>query len=152
MDDIDKRILQALQTDADASIAEIAERAGVSQTPCWKRIKRLEEKGIIKKRVALLNAEAVGVPMVGFVQIKAGKHSEKWLDGFTSVIGKIPEIVECHRMTGDIDYLLKIVCPDVSGYDDIYKRLIKISELSDVSVSFSMEQLKETTELPLHYA
>ena len=152
MDDTDRRIIAALQADSDGSIAAIAARAGVSQTPCWKRIKRLEQRGIIRKRVALIDAESVGLNLVGYVQIRAAEHSEKWLKKFAGAVGKIPEIVECHRMTGDIDYLLKIVAPDMAGYDAIYQRLINAIEMSDVSVSFSMERLKETTELPLAYA
>ncbi|MBL4863941.1 MAG: Lrp/AsnC family transcriptional regulator [Rhodobiaceae bacterium] len=152
MDDIDKRILSVLQQSTDRSVSEIASMAGVSQTPCWKRIKKLEETGIIKKRVALLDPSRIGLRLIGFVQIKAGRHSEAWLKKFTAGITTIPEVVECHRMTGDIDYLLKIVIPDMSSYDSIYRRLIKIVDLTDVSVSFSMERLKDTTELPLHYS
>ncbi len=152
MDEIDKRILACLQSDATGSIAEIAERAGVSQTPCWKRIKRLEEKGHIAKRVALLNAQSLNLGLVGYIRIRAAQHSETWLKKFTAGIQAIPEITECHRMTGDIDYLLKIVAPDMAAYDVIYKKLIRIADMADVNGSFSMEQLKHTTELPLHYA
>ena len=152
LDDIDKRILAALQADSTGSIADIAERAGVSQTPCWKRIRKLEDRGIIRKRVALLDADTLGLPLVGYVQIRTAHHTEAWLTAFSAGVQNIPEIVECHRMTGDVDYLLKIVAPDMAGYDAIYKKLIKIADLSDVSVSFSMERLKETTELPLEYA
>ena len=151
MDEIDRRILAALQADASGSVAAVAERAGVSQTPCWKRIKKLEEQGVIRKRVALLDADQVGLHLVGYIQIKAVEHTEKWLNKFTAAVRKIPEIVECHRMTGDIDYLLKVVAPDMAGYDTIYKRLINTIDMSDVSVGFSMERIKETTELPLTY-
>jgi len=152
LDSIDKKILAALQADASDTIAEIAERANVSQTPCWKRIKRLEERGFIDKRVALLNAESLNVGLVGYIQIRTDKHSDHWLKKFTVGIQNIPEVLECHRMTGDIDYLLKVAVPDMAAYDLIYKKLIKIVAMSDVSGSFSMEKLKQTTELPLNYA
>ena len=152
LDEVDKRILAALQANAEGSVAEIAERAGVSQTPCWKRIRKLKDAGVIRRRVALIDGEAVGLPLVGFVQIRADHHSDAWLKKFAAGVKKIPEVVECHRMTGNIDYLLKIVAPSMAGYDAIYKRLIKIADMSDVNVSFSMERLKETTELPLDYA
>ncbi|MEM9422044.1 MAG: Lrp/AsnC family transcriptional regulator [Pseudomonadota bacterium] len=152
MDNVDKRILAALQTDASGSVAIIAEHAGVSQTPCWKRIKKLEERGFIRSRVALLDPEKVGLHLVGYIQIKAVEHTEKWLKKFTTAVRNIPEITECHRMTGEIDYLLKVMAPDMAGYDAIYKRLINAIDMSDVSVGFSMERIKETTELPLNYA
>jgi len=152
MDDIDKRILACLQADTHGSIAEIAERAGVSQTPCWKRIKRLEKNGYIRKRIALLSPEALNLRLVGYIRIRAAQHSEAWLKKFAAGIQAIPEIVECHRMTGDIDYLLKIVAPDMAAYDAIYKRLVRIADMAEVNGSFSMEQMKYTTELPLDYA
>ncbi|MEZ5894116.1 MAG: Lrp/AsnC family transcriptional regulator [Parvularculaceae bacterium] len=151
MDEIDRRILAALQADSAGSVAEIAERAGVSQTPCWKRIKRLEERGVIRGRVALLAPEALNLRLVGYVQIRTSQHTDAWLKKFMQGINAIPEIVECHRMAGEIDYLLKIIAPDMAGYDAIYKKLIKTAEMSDVSASFSMECLKQTTELPLDY-
>ncbi len=152
MDATDLRILAALQEDATGSVAEIGTRAGVSQTPCWKRIKRLEQRGVIAKRVVVLDGPSVGLHLVGYVHVRADKHTEDWLRAFAAGVDSIPEIVECHRMTGDIDYLLKIVAPNMAGYDSIYKRLIKIVDMSDVSVAFSMECLKETTALPLDYA
>ena len=151
MDDIDRRILKALQEDASGSVAEVAERAGISQTPCWRRIKRLEEAGYIKKRVALLDAQKLNLGLTGYVLIRTANHSDEWVQKFAEGIRQIPEVVEFHRMTGDVDYLLKIVAPDIKGYDDIYKRLIRTAELSDVSASFSMEEMKQTTELPLDY-
>ncbi|MEM9838331.1 MAG: Lrp/AsnC family transcriptional regulator [Pseudomonadota bacterium] len=151
MDGIDKRILAIVQTDADAPIAEIAEKAGLSQTPCWRRLKKLQEDGVIQRRVALLNPEKLGLPIVGYVRIHAKEHSEAWLDAFAKAVRDIPEIVECHRMTGDVDYLIKVVAPGMDGYDAIYKRLIRKIDMADVSVNFSMERLKDTTELPLTY-
>jgi Lrp/AsnC family transcriptional regulator len=152
MDAIDLRILAALQRDASGSVSEVAERAGVSQTPAWKRIKRLEQAGVIKKRVVVLDADALNLKLVGYVQVRTSQHTDAWLKRFAAAIQKIPEVVECHRMAGDIDYLLKVVAPDMAGYDAIYKNLIRLAELSDVSASFSMEQIKQTTELPLSYA
>jgi Lrp/AsnC family transcriptional regulator len=133
-------------------VSEVAERAGVSQTPAWKRIKRLEQAGVIKKRVVVLDADALNLKLVGYVQVRTSQHTDAWLKRFAAAIQKIPEVVECHRMAGDIDYLLKVVAPDMAGYDAIYKNLIRLAELSDVSASFSMEQIKQTTELPLSYA
>lgn len=149
MDAIDKKILQALQSDSSGSIADIADRAGVSQTPCWRRIKKLEEAGVIEKRVALLNPKALNLTMTAYVMVKTAHHDENWLRRFSDGVEHIPEIVEIHRMAGDIDYLLKVVAGNMSEYDAIYKRLIQVAELSDVSASFSMECIKTTTQLPL---
>ncbi len=149
MDSIDKKILQALQSDSSGSIADIADRAGVSQTPCWRRIKKLEEAGFIDKRVALLNPRALNLTMTAYVMVKTAHHDENWLARFSDRVQGIPEIVEIHRMAGDIDYLLKVVATDMQEYDKIYKRLIQVAELSDVSASFSMECIKTTTQLPL---
>jgi len=149
MDSIDKKILNALQTDCSGSIADIAERAGVSQTPCWRRIKKLEEAGYIDKRVALLSPEALNLTMTAYVMVKTAHHDDAWLRRFSDGVQSIPEIIEIHRMAGDIDYLLKVVASDIAEYDAIYKRLITVAELSDVSASFSMECIKTTTELPL---
>ena len=149
MDTIDKKILQALQSDSSGSIADIADRAGVSQTPCWRRIKKLEEAGVIEKRVALLNPKALNLTMTAYVMVKTAHHDENWLRRFSDGVEHIPEIVEIHRMAGDIDYLLKVVAGNMSEYDAIYKRLIQVAELSDVSASFSMECIKATPQLPL---
>lgn len=149
LDDIDRAILRALQDDASDTIAELAERAGVSQTPCWKRIKRLEKLGVIKKRVALLDANAIGLPLVGYIRIRTNEHNQAWLDKFSRAIQTIPEVTECHRMSGDVDYLVKVVVSDVADYDRVYKKLISTVDMAEVSVSFSMERLKETTQLPI---
>jgi len=149
LDSMDLRILDALQTDCSGSVAEIADRAGVSQTPCWRRIKRLEEAGYIEKRVAILNQERLDLEMTAYVLIKTSQHDEEWLIKFAKGIAKIPEVMEIHRMAGEIDYLLKIVAAGVKDYDRIYKKLIKVVDLSDVSASFSMECIKKSTALPL---
>ena len=149
MDSIDRKILRELQRDCSGSIAEIADRAGVSQTPCWRRIKKLEEAGYIKQRVALLDQDLLNLGMTAYVMIKTSHHDDGWLDRFSEGVSLIPEVIEIHRMAGDIDYLLKIVATDMSDYDRIYKRLITVAELFDVSASFSMERIKSSTELPL---
>ena len=149
MDSIDRKILRELQRDCSGSIAEIADRAGVSQTPCWRRIKKLEEAGYITQRVALLDQDLLNLGMTAYVMIKTSHHDDSWLDRFSEGVSLIPEVIEIHRMAGDIDYLLKIVATDMSDYDRIYKRLITVAELFDVSASFSMERIKSSTELPL---
>ena len=149
MDSIDRKILRELQRDCSGSIAEIAERAGVSQTPCWRRIKKLEEAGYITQRVALLDQDLLNLGMTAYVMIKTSHHDDAWLKRFSEGVVLIPEVMEIHRMAGDIDYLLKIVATDMSDYDRIYKRLITVAELFDVSASFSMERIKTSTELPL---
>jgi len=152
MDRIDKEILAQLQRDAAAPVSEIAESVGLSQTPCWRRIKKLEEDGVIASRVALVDPEAAGLRLTAFVAVRAARHDDQWLARFSAHVRAIPEIVELHRMSGDVDYLMKVVCPDMASFDRIYKRLISGAEFADVSSTFSMEKLKATTELPLDYA
>ncbi len=152
LDKIDKAILDALQTNAMASLQEVGERVHLSATPCWRRIQRLEREGYIRGRVALLDPARLNVGTTVFVAVRTNQHNEKWAKTFTAVVTAIPEIVEFYRMSGDIDYLLRVVVPDIKGYDAVYKRLIREIELSDVSSSFAMEQIKFTTALPLDYA
>jgi len=152
MDKIDREILGILQRDAATPVAEISEAVGLSQTPCWRRLKRLEETGVIRARVALVDAAAANLALTAFVAVKAAQHTETWLKKFAANINAIPEVVECHRMSGDIDYLMKVVCPDMARFDAIYKKLIAVAEFSDVRSTFSMEELKYTTEIPLNYA
>ena len=149
LDSVDRRILAALQSDATLSIADLAERVGLSQTPCWKRIKRLEGAGVITGRVALLDRMQLGVGTTVFVSVRTSQHDEDWLLQFAEAIRAIPEVTEFYRMSGDVDYLLKIVCRDIADYDRIYKAMIRAARLSDVSSSFAMEQIKYTTEVPL---
>jgi Lrp/AsnC family transcriptional regulator len=151
MDSIDKRILRLIQQDSTLSVAAIAEQVGLSQTPCWKRIQKLERSGVIQKRVALLDADALGLPVTVFVSVRTNRHEPDWLEKFAEGVSRLPEIVEVYRMSGDIDYLLKIVAPDIAGYDRIYRRLISIVEIYDVSSAFAMERMKVTTALPLDY-
>jgi Lrp/AsnC family transcriptional regulator len=148
-DTVDFRILALLQDDAARSLGEIAAAVSLSQNACWRRIRRLEEDGVIQKRVALLDPARLGVGTTVFVTVRAGEHSESWLERFTAAVRKIPEIMEFYRMAGDIDYLLKIQVADIPAYDRVYKQLIRSVPLSDVSGAFAMETLKHTTALPL---
>jgi len=143
LDSIDEKILSILQEDATCPIQEIADQVGLTNNPCWRRVKRLEEKGVIDRRVAILNPKLIGLSTTAFVTIRIDAHSQEWLEQFAECIQQIPEIVECHRMTGDEDYLLKIIVRNLEHYDDVYRRLIsQISGLTDVSSTFSMEELK----------
>jgi len=152
VDKLDRKILDLLQRDASLTAGEIAERVGLSKAPCWRRIQRLTETGVIRRTVALLDARAVNVGTTVFVTIKAPNHSAGWFDKFAKVVRDMPEVTELHRMSGDVDYLLRIVVPDIEAYGAVYKRLIGALELLDVSASFSLETLKSTTALPLSYA
>ena len=152
MDAIDKKILNILQSDTTPAVAEIAKQVGLSTTPCWRRIQKLEEAGVIRSRVALLDAEKLNAGVTVFVSIKTDKHDVAWYQGFSNAVNAFPEVVEFYRMSGDIDYLLRVVVPDIAAYDRFYQRLIEQVELYDVSSSFSMEQIKYTTALPLDYA
>ena len=131
------------------SLAALSDIVGLSQTPCWKRVKRLEAEGYIKRRVTLLDAQKLGVGVTVFVELRTNQHDETWLSEFARTVSDIPEVVEFYRMSGEVDYLLKIVCADIADYDRIYRRLIRETKLYDVSSSFAMEQIKFTTELPL---
>ncbi|MEM6711321.1 MAG: Lrp/AsnC family transcriptional regulator [Pseudomonadota bacterium] len=150
-DVIDRRILAALQDDVTLSMNEIAARVGLSATPCWRRIQKLEEAGIIRKRVALLEGRAIEAGVSVFVSVRTNQHTDEWLKRFSEVVSAMPEVVEFYRLSGDIDYLLKVVVPDIAAYDAFYKRLVSRAELSDVSSSFAMEEIKYTTALPLDY-
>ncbi|MDB5450363.1 MAG: transcriptional regulator [Phenylobacterium sp.] len=149
LDQIDRRILRELQADSTIAIAELAERAGLSQTPCWKRVKRLTEAGVIEKRVAILDRNKLDLGLVVFVAVRTSRHDEAWLDAFAKGASALPEVVEFFRLSGETDYLLKVVVRDIAAYDAFYKRLIAAAPLSDVSSSFAMEQIKFTTALPL---
>ena len=152
LDKTDLTILELLQNDATLSVSEISERVSQSSTPSWRRIQRLERDGFIRRRVALLDADKLNVGVTVFVAIKTNQHNDKWFQTFSSVVAAIPQIVEFYRMSGDTDYLLRVVVPDIKAYDSVYQRLIRDIELVDVSSSFAMEQIKYTTALPLDYA
>ena len=152
MDSIDRKILTCLQDDTTLPLAEIAKRVGLSSTPCWRRIQKLEEAGVIRKRVALLDGAKLNCGITVFVSVRTNQHTAVWLERFAGVVTDFPEVVEFYRMSGEIDYLLRVVVPDIEAYDTFYKRLIETVDLSDVSSSFAMEQIKYTTSLPLDYA
>jgi Lrp/AsnC family transcriptional regulator len=149
MDAIDRKILSALQEDASLSVAEIGSRVGLSSTPCWKRIQRLEADGIITKRVALVDQDKIGFGVTVFVSIETGDHSQDWLARFAELVGAMPEVMEFYRMAGDVDYMLRVVVPDIAGYDTFYKRLIGTVPLKNVTSRFAMERIKSTTALPI---
>ncbi|RCL00318.1 MAG: Lrp/AsnC family transcriptional regulator [Candidatus Tokpelaia sp. JSC085] len=151
MDRLDRKILRLLQEDATLAVADIAKKVGLSTTPCWRRIQKLEEDEVIRSRVAILNPEQVNARVTVFVSIRTGLHSHEWLKRFSEIARDFPEIVEFYRMSGEIDYLLRVVVPDIAAYDAFYKKLISKIEIRDVSSSFAMEQIKYTTKLPLDY-
>lgn len=150
-DKIDRRLLELLQRDCNAPLADIAEQVNLSVTPCWRRIQRLEKEGYIKRRVALLDAEKLNVGVTVFVLLKTNRHSVEWYSSLQTAISLIPEVVEFYRLSGSVDYLLRIVVPDIKHYDQIYQKLIRNHELLDVCAGFSMEQIKSTTMLPMDY-
>jgi Lrp/AsnC family transcriptional regulator len=152
MDAIDRKILALLQKDATLPVATIAETVGLSATPCWRRIQRLEESGVIRARVALLDPDKMNVGVTVFVAIRTNQHDLEWLESFSRMMADFPEVVEIYRMSGDVDYLMRIQVPDIAAYDAVYKRMIARIKLFDVSSSFAMERLKYTTSLPVDYA
>jgi Lrp/AsnC family transcriptional regulator len=152
IDRIDRKILQILQEDCTVPVAEIGRRVGLSTTPCWRRIQKLEEDGVIQRRVAVLDGTKVNAKVTAFVAITTSQHSEDWLKRFAEIVSQLPEVVEFYRMAGQVDYLLRVVVPDIEAYDQFYKKLIAKIDISDVSTSFAMEQIKYTTALPLSFA
>jgi len=149
LDGLDIKILKELQEDATLSISELGDRVHLSQNACWRRIKRLEAEGYIRKRVALLDAKKIGCGVTVFMTVRAAEHSERWLQDFAAAVRNLPEVVEFYRMSGDVDYLLKLQVTDIGCYDRVYQKLIRTVRLSDVSSAFAMEQIKHTTSLPL---
>ena len=142
LDRVDRAILRLLSADASLSLGEIADKVGLTQTPCWKRIRRMEQDGIIKRRIAILDPEKIGLPVSVFVGVETADHSSEWLDRFAVVIRDTPEIVDAWRMSGDVDYLLHVVVPDIAAYDHFYRKLIAAVPLRNVSSRFSMERMK----------
>ncbi len=151
LDRLDRRILQILQEDATMPVAEIGRRVGLSTTPCWRRIQKMEEEGVITGRVVLLDPNKVNAKVTAFVAVTTNEHSSDWLKRFADVIREFPEVVEFYRMAGQVDYLLRVAVPDIDAYDNFYKRLISRIEVGDISTTFAMEQIKYTTALPLNY-
>ncbi len=142
LDRVDRQILRLLAADASLSLADIAERVGLTSTPCWKRIRRLEQAGIIRGRTATIDATKVGLSVSVFVEVEAADHSAEWLRRFAEVVQTMPEIVDAWRMSGEVDYLMHVVVPDIAAYDDFYRRLIGAVPLRNVTSRFSMERLK----------
>ena len=150
MDEIDRALLEMLQQDATLSIAQMAERVGLSPTPCWKRIQKLENRGVLTRRVAVLEPERIGVGLSVLVSIEAGEHTPEWLQRFSTAIADMPEVMEVYRMAGDVDYMLRVAVADMAEYDRFYKRLIAVAPMKNVTSRFAMERLKHTTAYPLH--
>ena len=150
LDALDRQILALLQDDASLPIQQIADAIGLSVNPCWRRIRRMETDGIIKGRVAIVDPEKIGLALTIFVRVKTREHSAAWAEKLAAVIASMDEISECHRIGGDVDYLLKVTVPDIAGYDRVYKELItRVPNLTDVSALFSMERLKSSTRLSI---
>jgi Lrp/AsnC family transcriptional regulator len=149
LDAVDRKILAVVQDDASLSVAEIGERVGLSSTPCWKRIQRLEAEGIITRRVALVDQNKIGLGITVFVSIESGDHSESWLKTFADAVSGMPEVMEFYRMAGDVDYMLRVVVADMQSYDVFYKKLISTVALKNVTSRFAMEKIKAVTALPV---
>lgn len=152
LDDIDRRILARLQADAGQPLAELAAAVGLSTTPCWRRVQRLERDGVIRKRAAILDRARLNVGVTVFVSVRTREHTADWIEAFRRATRDIPEIVDVYRMSGEIDYLIRAFVPDIAGYDALYKKLIGRVALADVTSMFAMEELKSTTEIPLDFA
>lgn len=152
LDDMDIKILRILQQDCTRPVADIGKEVGLSTTPCWRRIQKLEEAGIIQKRVALLDATKVNAGVTVFVSIKTDQHSLAWLEKFHASVKDFPEVMGFYRMSGEIDYLLHVVVPNIEAYDAFYKKLISHVEIAKVSSAFAMEQIKYSTAVPLTFA
>ena len=149
MDAIDRKILAVVQQDSSLSVAEIGQRVGLSSTPCWKRLQRLEADGVIMRRVALIDPEKIGLGITVFVSIETGDHSQDWLKRFAETVSSMPEVMEFYRMAGDVDYMLRVVVHDMQSYDGFYKKLIATVPLKNVTSRFAMERIKSTTALPI---
>lgn len=143
LDRLDREILKLIAVDSSLSLADIATRVGLTPTPCWKRIRRMETDGIIQRRVAVLDPARVGLPVSVFVEVETADHSSAWLERFAKVVADTPEIVDAWRMSGDVDYLLHVVVPDIAAYDNFYRKLISAVPLRNVSSRFSMERMKD---------
>lgn len=152
MDDADKRILKILQASSNLSLNDISEQVHLSRNACWNRIRQLEARGVITKRVALLDRDSLNLDLTVFIAVRTKQHDAKWLESFQRAVRDLPEILAIYRTTGEMDYMLHAVVPNMKAYDALYQRIIAKVELSDVSSSFVMEEIKQTTELPLNYA
>lgn len=151
LDAIDIKILELIQNDATIAVADIGKLVGLSTTPCWRRIRRLEEAGVVQRRVAVLDPAKVQAGVTVFVSIKTDSHTIEWLEAFHAVVVDFPEVVEFYRMSGEVDYLLRVVVPSIEAYDAFYKKLISRISITKVSSAFAMEQIKYTTAVPLTF-
>ena len=151
MDDIDKKILSLLQINADIPIAELSKKVNLSSTPCWLRINKLYKQGYIKKKVAVIDRVKINLSTVAFVQIRTSQHNMAWSKKFIEGVKEMDEVVEFYRLSGTTDYLLKVLVPSIEKFDEFYKKLTDKIDLSDVTTSFSMEEIKQTSNLPLNY-
>lgn len=149
LDSYDTAILTALQRDCTIALDDLGDIVNLSRNACWRRIKALEERGFIKRRVALLDQEKLGLGLQVFIHVKTNDHSPQWAAKFAAATRAIPNIVSVHRMSGDLDYLIRAWVADIAAYDHLYQRLTKDVAIADVSASFVMEDIKSTTELPL---
>ena len=152
LDRTDRKILAIMQEDSSLAVADIAGRVGLSQTPCWRRIQRMRAEGVIERTVALVHPEAVGLGLTVFIAIEALDHSPDWLKRFTTAVSAMPEVMEVHRMAGEIDYLLRVAVADMAAFDAFYRELIKAVPLKNVSSHFAMERVKSTTAYPVYPA
>ena len=151
MDDIDKKILSLLQINADIPVAELSKKVNLSSTPCWLRISKLYKQGYIKKKVAVIDRNKINLSTVAFVQIRTSQHNMEWSKKFVEGVKEMDEVVEFYRLSGTTDYLLKVLVPSIEKFDEFYKKLTDKIDLSDVTTSFSMEEIKQTSNLPLNY-
>jgi Lrp/AsnC family transcriptional regulator len=149
MDDTDLRILRVLQEDSSLSVSDVARKVGLSASPCWKRINKLRADRVILHQTAVLDADQMGFGLTVFMEVRTGEHSGAWLRNFAEVVRAMPEVMEFHRMAGEVDYLLKVVVPDMKRFDEFYKRLVETTPLAEVTSRFSMESIKQTTALPI---
>jgi Lrp/AsnC family transcriptional regulator len=150
MDEIDRKLIALLQTDSTISIAQLADQVGLSPTPAWKRIQKMEATGVITRRVALIDPDKIGMGLTVFVAIEAGDHTPAWLAAFATAVQGMPEVMEVYRMAGEVDYMLRVVVADMAEFDMFYKRLIAVAPLKNVTSRFAMERIKHTTAYPLH--
>lgn len=149
LNDIDLRLIAILQRDVSIAVEELARQVGLTKTPCWRRLQKLEKSGIIKRKVALLDAKLLDLSVSVFVQVKTSKHERHWLEQFSATVSAFPEVVDFYRMSGEYDYLLRVIVKDIASYDAFYKRFIDATSLTDVTSSFAMEEIKCSTELPI---
>lgn len=150
LDRFDLKILSCLQENSELPLTELAELVSLTKNPCWRRVKKLQDEGLIRKNVALLDAQKLGLGVTVFVNICTNQHNADWLAKFANIVSNIPEVVEFYRMSGDVDYMLKIIVPSIQAYDEVYKKIISRIDIGNVSSHFAMEEFKNTTALPLH--